>query len=99
MEKWTQHPGESALVSGGPISNQNTSVNGAPTPKIDSQRLANFLRSACQVIAVLLEEDQVATQPRKLRSRQTSLSISDSCFQLNTNQPFLHGKGTLFYTF
>ncbi|XP_048184206.1 cytoplasmic dynein 2 intermediate chain 1 [Corvus hawaiiensis] len=91
-EKWTQHPGESALVSGGPISNQDTSVNGAPTPKIDSQRLTNFLRSACQVIAVLLEEDQVATQPRKLRSRQTSLSISDSCFQLNTNQPFLHDR-------
>ncbi|XP_059328901.1 cytoplasmic dynein 2 intermediate chain 1 [Ammospiza nelsoni] len=92
LEKWTQHPGESALVSGGPINSQNTSVNGAPTPKIDSQRLANFLRSACQVIAVLLEEDQVATQPRKVRSRQTSLSISDSCFQLNTNQPFLHGR-------
>ncbi|KAM9022643.1 cytoplasmic dynein 2 intermediate chain 1 isoform 3-T3 [Ara ararauna] len=93
LEKWTQHPGESALVSGGPINSQDTSVNGALTPKIDSQRLANFLRSACQVIAVLLEEDQVATQPRwKLRSRQTSLSISDSCFQLNTNQPFLHDR-------
>ncbi|XP_066184641.1 cytoplasmic dynein 2 intermediate chain 1 [Sylvia atricapilla] len=92
VEKWTQHPGEGALVSGGPINSQDTSVSGSPTPKIDSQRLANFLRSACQVIAVLLEEDQVATQPRKLRSRQTSLSISDSCFQLNTNQPFLHGR-------
>ncbi|KAM9232738.1 cytoplasmic dynein 2 intermediate chain 1 [Leptosomus discolor] len=93
LEKWTQHPGESALVSGGPINSQDMSVNGALTPKIDSQRLANFLRSACQVIAVLLEEDQVATQPRwKLRSRQTSLSISDSCFQLNTNQPFLHDR-------
>ncbi|XP_050747041.1 cytoplasmic dynein 2 intermediate chain 1 isoform X2 [Gymnogyps californianus] len=93
LEKWTQHPGESALVSGGPINSQDMSVNGPLTPKIDSQRLANFLRSACQVIAVLLEEDQVATQPRwKLRSRQTSLSISDSCFQLNTNQPFLHDR-------
>ncbi|KFP80616.1 WD repeat-containing protein 60, partial [Acanthisitta chloris] len=92
LEKWTQHPGESALVSGGPINSQDMSGNGALTPKIDSQRLANFLRSACQVIAVLLEEDQVATQPRKLRSRQTSLSISDSCFQLNTNQPFLHDR-------
>ncbi|XP_072781422.1 cytoplasmic dynein 2 intermediate chain 1 isoform X1 [Taeniopygia guttata] len=92
LEKWTQHPGESALVSGGPINSHDALVHGAPTPKIDSQRLANFLRSACQVIAVLLEEDQVATQPRKLRSRQTSLSISDSCFQLNTNQPFLHGR-------
>ncbi|KFQ70708.1 WD repeat-containing protein 60, partial [Phaethon lepturus] len=93
LEKWTQHPGESVLVSGGPINSQDMSVNGALTPKIDSQRLANFLRSACQVIAVLIEEDQVATQPRwKLRSRQTSLSISDSCFQLNTNQPFLHDR-------
>ncbi|XP_064494027.1 cytoplasmic dynein 2 intermediate chain 1 isoform X5 [Pseudopipra pipra] len=92
LEKWTQHPGESSLVSGGPRNSQDMSVNGVLTPKIDSQRLANFLRSACQVIAVLLEEDQVATQPRKLRSRQTSLSISDSCFQLNTNQPFLHDR-------
>ncbi|XP_068790393.1 cytoplasmic dynein 2 intermediate chain 1 isoform X2 [Struthio camelus] len=93
LEKWTQHPGESALVSGGPLNSQEMSVNSALSPKIDSQRLANFLRSACQVIAVLLEEDRVATQPRwKLRSRQTSLSISDSCFQLNTNQPFLHER-------
>ncbi|XP_042657977.1 cytoplasmic dynein 2 intermediate chain 1 isoform X2 [Tyto alba] len=93
LEKWTQHPGEDALVSGGSINSQDMSVNGALTPKIDSQRLANFLRSACQVIAVLLEEDQVATQPRwKARSRQTSLSISDSCFQLNTNQQFLNDR-------
>ncbi|KFQ21979.1 WD repeat-containing protein 60, partial [Merops nubicus] len=91
LEKWTQHPGESALVSGGPVNSQG--VNGALTPKIDSQRLTNFLRSACQVIAVLLEEDQVATQPKwKPGSRQTSLSISDSSFQLNTNQPFLHDR-------
>uniref|UniRef100_A0A8C3LDV2 WD repeat domain 60 n=1 Tax=Chrysolophus pictus TaxID=9089 RepID=A0A8C3LDV2_CHRPC len=81
LEKWTQHPGESALVSG------------AQLPKIDSLRLANFLRSAGQVIAVLLEEDQAAAQPRwKQRSQQTNLSISDSCFQLNTNQPFLHDR-------
>uniref|UniRef100_A0A8C5NLC7 WD repeat domain 60 n=1 Tax=Junco hyemalis TaxID=40217 RepID=A0A8C5NLC7_JUNHY len=92
LEKWTQHPGESALVSGGEEHFNLTHSEMTPTPKMDSQRLANFLRSACQVIAVLLEEDQVATQPRKLRSRQTSLSISDSCFQLNTNQPFLHGQ-------
>ncbi|KAJ7403272.1 WD repeat domain 60 [Pitangus sulphuratus] len=48
LEKWTQHPGESSLVSGGPRNSQDMSVNGALTPKIDSQRLANFLRSACQ---------------------------------------------------
>lgn len=93
LEKWTQHPGESALVSGGPINGQEMSANGAQTPKIDSLRLANFLRSAGQVIAVLLEEDQAAAQPGwKLRSQQTSLSISDSSFQLNTNQPFLHDR-------
>ncbi|XP_037746986.1 cytoplasmic dynein 2 intermediate chain 1 isoform X4 [Chelonia mydas] len=93
LEKWTQHPGDSVLVSGGPRSSNDVSIDIAVTPKIDSQRLTNFLRSACQVIAVLLEEDRVATQPRwNLRSRQTSLSISDSCFQLNTNLPFLHGR-------
>nr|XP_032662230.1 WD repeat-containing protein 60 isoform X6 [Chelonoidis abingdonii] len=91
LEKWTQHPGDSVLVSGGPRSSNGVSTDIVVTPKIDSQRLTNFLRSACQVIAVLLEEDRVATQPRwNLRSRQTSLSISDSCFQLNTNLPFLH---------
>ncbi|POI35814.1 hypothetical protein CIB84_000434 [Bambusicola thoracicus] len=50
LEKWTQHPGESALVSGGPINGQEMSANGAQTPKIDSLRLANFLRSAGQVL-------------------------------------------------
>ncbi|XP_034985670.2 cytoplasmic dynein 2 intermediate chain 1 [Zootoca vivipara] len=90
QEKWTQHPGETALVSGGPKSSSDVS---SLTPKIDSQRLASFLRSACQVIEVLLEEDQVATQPRRnLRSRPSSLSISDRCFQLNTNLPFLNGR-------
>ncbi|XP_077159291.1 cytoplasmic dynein 2 intermediate chain 1 isoform X2 [Paroedura picta] len=90
QEKWTQHPGETAIVCGGPKSSSDVSVL---TPKIDSQRLASFLRSACQVVAVLLEEDQVATQPRRnLRSRQTSMSISDKCFQLNTNLPFLQGR-------
>ncbi|XP_063157903.1 cytoplasmic dynein 2 intermediate chain 1 [Candoia aspera] len=90
QEKWTQHPGEAALVSGGPKSSHDVT---AVTPKIDSQRLANFLRSACQVIEVLLEEDQVATQPRRnLRSRPSSLSISDRCFQLNTDLPFLNAR-------
>ncbi|XP_028606422.2 cytoplasmic dynein 2 intermediate chain 1 isoform X1 [Podarcis muralis] len=90
QEKWTQHPGETAVVSGGPKSSSDVS---SLTPKIDSQRLASFLRSACQVIEVLLEEDQVATQPRRnLRSRPSSLSISDRCFQLNTNLPFLNGR-------
>uniref|UniRef100_A0A8C4U082 Dynein 2 intermediate chain 1 n=1 Tax=Falco tinnunculus TaxID=100819 RepID=A0A8C4U082_FALTI len=90
LEKWTQHPGESALVSGG---EEHSDLILIWMYAFDSQRLANFLRSACQVIAVLLEEDQVATQPGwKLRSRQTSLSISDRCFQLNTNQPFLHDR-------
>ncbi|ETE69292.1 WD repeat-containing protein 60, partial [Ophiophagus hannah] len=90
QEKWTQHPGETTLVSGGPKSSYDVT---AVIPKIDSQRLANFLRSACQVIEVLLEEDQVATQPRRnLRSRPSSLSISDRCFQLNTNLPFLNGR-------
>uniref|UniRef100_A0A8C8S2T1 WD repeat domain 60 n=1 Tax=Pelusios castaneus TaxID=367368 RepID=A0A8C8S2T1_9SAUR len=92
LEKWTQHPGDSVLVCGGESSNDE-SVDVTVTPQIDSQRLTNFLRSASQVIAVLLEEDRVATQPRwNLRSRQTSLSISDSCFQLNSNLPFLHGR-------
>ncbi|XP_043365571.1 cytoplasmic dynein 2 intermediate chain 1 isoform X4 [Dermochelys coriacea] len=49
LEKWTQHPGDSVLVSGGPRSSNDVSIDIAVTPKIDSQRLTNFLRSACQV--------------------------------------------------
>ncbi|XP_075443936.1 cytoplasmic dynein 2 intermediate chain 1 isoform X3 [Ascaphus truei] len=90
-EKWTQHPGESAVVCGG--HKNDTSVNVVPIAKVDSQRLTSFLRSACQVIAVLLEEDRAEKQSDwKLQSEESCMSISDGCFQLNTNLPFLHDR-------
>ncbi|XP_030054617.1 cytoplasmic dynein 2 intermediate chain 1 isoform X2 [Microcaecilia unicolor] len=93
IDKWTQHPGESALVSGGPSNSQALSLDAPLIPKIDSQKLANFLRSACQVIAVLLEEDRAERQTvQNLNSQETNLSISNGCFQLNTNLPFLHER-------
>nr|XP_033787480.1 WD repeat-containing protein 60 isoform X5 [Geotrypetes seraphini] len=91
VDKWTQHPGESILVSGGPNNSQDLSLDSSLIPKIDSQKLANFLQSACQVIAVLLEEDRAERQTvQNLNSQETNLSISSGCFQLNTNLPFLH---------
>nr|XP_033787477.1 WD repeat-containing protein 60 isoform X2 [Geotrypetes seraphini] len=93
VDKWTQHPGESILVSGGPNNSQDLSLDSSLIPKIDSQKLANFLQSACQVIAVLLEEDRAERQTvQNLNSQETNLSISSGCFQLNTNLPFLHER-------
>lgn len=92
-EKWTQYPGEGARVSGGPTNTDGEFSDAVLMPKVDSQKLANFLRSACQVVAVLLEENQAEKQSSwKLRSQEASLSISDGCFQLNVNLPFLHDR-------
>uniref|UniRef100_H2ZUZ2 Dynein 2 intermediate chain 1 n=1 Tax=Latimeria chalumnae TaxID=7897 RepID=H2ZUZ2_LATCH len=93
VEKWTQHPGESAIVCGGLSNSDALSVDSQSMLNVDSQRLTTFLRSASQVVAVLLEEDQAEKQSqRSLRSEATSLSIADGCFQLNTNLSFLQNR-------
>ncbi|KAM3929084.1 cytoplasmic dynein 2 intermediate chain 1 [Leptodactylus fuscus] len=90
-EKWTQYPGEGAAVCGGP-KNENVQDTGVVT-KVDSQRLTTFLRSACQVMTVLLEENRAEKQSSdQVQSKAPCLSISDSCFHLNTNLPFLEGR-------
>ncbi|XP_049737638.1 cytoplasmic dynein 2 intermediate chain 1 isoform X1 [Elephas maximus indicus] len=90
-EVWTQHPGESTVVSGG---GENRAISDATiVPKIDTPRLSNFLRAACQVIAVLLEEDRVASEPNwNLRAQDNTLFFSDSSSQLNTSLPFLQNR-------
>ncbi|XP_023568684.1 WD repeat-containing protein 60 isoform X2 [Octodon degus] len=90
-EAWTQHPGEGALVSGG--SEERETSDATFVPKIDTPRLSNFLRAACQVIAVLLEEDRLAAEPTcSPRAHDNTLSISDSASQLNTGLPFLQDR-------
>ncbi|XP_007666040.1 cytoplasmic dynein 2 intermediate chain 1 isoform X1 [Ornithorhynchus anatinus] len=92
-EAWTQHPGESNLVSGGNKNSRDSLVESALVPKVDTQRLSNFLQAACKVIAVLLEEERAAAEPSwNLPPQENTLSISDSCFQLNTDLPFLHNR-------
>ncbi|XP_041099576.1 cytoplasmic dynein 2 intermediate chain 1-like isoform X2 [Polyodon spathula] len=93
VEKWTQHPGESSVVCAGPSSSNESSPDSRTKLSIDSQRLSTFLRSASQVIAVLLEEDRSEKQSgQSLRSQAASLSISDGSLLLNTNLPFLLGR-------
>lgn len=46
-EVWTQHPGEGAAVSGGKASREDAEA--AVVPKVDTPRLAGFLRAACQI--------------------------------------------------
>ncbi|KAG2458376.1 WDR60 protein, partial [Polypterus senegalus] len=48
-EKWTQHPGESSIVCGGPSINGESSLKSQNKMNIDSQRLSNFLWSASQI--------------------------------------------------
>ncbi|KAM5302622.1 cytoplasmic dynein 2 intermediate chain 1 isoform 2-T2 [Glossophaga mutica] len=89
-EVWTQHPGEGAAVSGG----SKSRVPCAPDVlKIDTPRLSSFLRAACQVVAVLLEEDRVAEAPGRDPSAQDSaLPLSASSSPLNTSLPFLQHR-------
>lgn len=88
---WTQHPGEGTAVSGGSEEKDFSDVT--VVPKIDTPRLSSFLRAACQVVAVLLEEDRLAAGPSwNPRVQDKALSISDSSSQLNTNLLFLQSR-------
>lgn len=90
-EVWTQHPGEGAAVSGG--SEQSNPCDGAIVPKVDTPRLSSFLRAACQVMAVLLEEDRAAAGPNWTPlAQEGTLPFSDSCAPLNTSLPFLQHR-------
>ncbi|KAG8506105.1 WD repeat-containing protein 60 [Galemys pyrenaicus] len=86
---WTQHPGEGPAVSGGGESGD--APDAAAAPKIDTPRLSAFLRAACQVVAVLLEEDRAAGAPSCSPGAYT-LPLSDSSSALNTSLPFLQGR-------
>ncbi|XP_059964411.1 cytoplasmic dynein 2 intermediate chain 1 [Mesoplodon densirostris] len=92
QEVWTQHPGEGAAVSGG--SERRGPLDAATIiPKVNTPRLCSFLRAACQVIAVLLEEDRVASEPSWTpRAQDCTLRFSDSSAQLNTSLPFLQNR-------
>ncbi|KAM9078255.1 cytoplasmic dynein 2 intermediate chain 1 isoform 1-T1 [Megaptera novaeangliae] len=92
QEVWTQHPGEGAAVSGG--SERSGPLDAAAiVPKVNTPRLCSFLRAACQVIAVLLEEDRVALEPIWTpRAQDCTLRFSDSSAQLNTSLPFLQNR-------
>nr|XP_057916264.1 cytoplasmic dynein 2 intermediate chain 1 isoform X2 [Doryrhamphus excisus] len=90
-EKWTQHPAEHCGACGDPSGSHDTQdMSGV---NLDSRRLATFLRSASQVMVVLLEEDHAQKTSFKGRSTQTdTLSFSDGSVQLNTKLPFLDGR-------
>ncbi|KAA0723498.1 WD repeat-containing protein 60 [Triplophysa tibetana] len=91
-DKWTQHPPESKAACGGSEVSQETDESTARMT-FDSQRLTTFLRSATQVMAVLIEENNAESNSlRRLRSQTDAFSFSDGCLQLNTRLPFLHGR-------
>ncbi|KAM5280121.1 LOW QUALITY PROTEIN: cytoplasmic dynein 2 intermediate chain 1-like [Ctenodactylus gundi] len=82
---WTQHPGDSTIVSGG--CEEKDPSDATVIPKVDTPRSSSFLRAACQVIAVLLEEDRFAAEPSwSPRAQDNALSVSESCL------PFLQNR-------
>ncbi|XP_057185223.1 cytoplasmic dynein 2 intermediate chain 1 isoform X2 [Triplophysa rosa] len=92
-DKWTQHPPESKAACGGSEVSQETADESTARMTFDSQRLTTFLRSATQVMAVLIEENNAESNSlRRLRSQTDAFSFSDGCLQLNTRLPFLHGR-------
>ncbi|KAI9518964.1 hypothetical protein NQZ68_032662 [Dissostichus eleginoides] len=59
----------------------------------DSRRLTAFLRSASQVMVVLLEEHRADRKSlEKMKSPTDSTSFSDGSLLLNTKLPFLYGR-------
>ncbi|XP_028288466.1 WD repeat-containing protein 60 [Parambassis ranga] len=92
-EKWTQHPPEHIGACGDPNLSQEARDRTISDMNLDSQRLTSFLRSASQVMVVLLEEDQAERKSlRTLRTQTDVLSFSDGSLQLNTKLPFLIGR-------
>ncbi|XP_043100036.1 cytoplasmic dynein 2 intermediate chain 1 isoform X1 [Puntigrus tetrazona] len=92
-DKWTQHPPEANAACGGSRASRDTTDKSTSRITADSQRLTTFIRSAAQVMAVLIEENMAESNSiRRLRSQTDSLSFSDGCIQLNTKLPFLHGR-------
>ncbi|XP_058251633.1 cytoplasmic dynein 2 intermediate chain 1 isoform X2 [Hemibagrus wyckioides] len=92
-DKWTQHPPESSTACGGPQVSQNASDETVTKTTADSKQLAAFLRSATQVMAVLLEENIAESNSvKKLQSQTYTHSFSDGCVQLNTKLNLLQGR-------
>ncbi|XP_070708871.1 cytoplasmic dynein 2 intermediate chain 1 isoform X1 [Pempheris klunzingeri] len=92
-EKWTQHPPEHSGACGDPNLSRDAQDKTTSQMNFDSRRLATFLRSASQVMVVLLEEDQAERKSlRKLKSQTDTLSFSDGSLQLNTKLSFLYGR-------
>ncbi|XP_060771581.1 cytoplasmic dynein 2 intermediate chain 1 [Neoarius graeffei] len=92
-DTWTQHPAESSVACGGPRVSQNTAGESVTRTTQDSKHLAAFLRSATQVMAVLLEENIAESNSvKKLQSQIHAHSFSDGCVHLNTKLNFLQGR-------
>ncbi|XP_056155209.1 cytoplasmic dynein 2 intermediate chain 1 [Lampris incognitus] len=92
-EKWTQHPAERNGACGNPHLSQEARDRSTADINIDSQRLLTFLRSASQVMTVLLEEEHAERQSLlKPRTHTDALSFSDGSLQFNTKLPFLYGR-------
>ncbi|XP_016528678.1 WD repeat-containing protein 60 isoform X1 [Poecilia formosa] len=92
-EKWTQHPPEYNGACGDPNFSQDAQDKSRTDLLLDSQCLMSFVRSASQVMVVLLEEDQAERKSlRKPKTKTDSLSFSDGSLQLNTKLPFLLGR-------
>uniref|UniRef100_A0A3B4FGZ8 WD repeat domain 60 n=1 Tax=Pundamilia nyererei TaxID=303518 RepID=A0A3B4FGZ8_9CICH len=92
-EKWTQHPPERSGACGDPNLSKEARDKQRSEMNYDSQRLASFLRSASQVMVVLLEEDQAERKSlEKLSTQSDTLSFSDGSLQLITELPFLYDR-------
>ncbi|KAM9501177.1 cytoplasmic dynein 2 intermediate chain 1 [Clarias gariepinus] len=92
-DKWTQHPPETSAASGGTRDSQNASGESVTRTTTDSKRLTAFLRSATQVMAVLLEENIAESNSvKKLQSQTHTHSFSDGCVHLNTKLKILQGR-------
>ncbi|KAJ8036082.1 WD repeat-containing protein 60 [Holothuria leucospilota] len=90
-EKWCQHPAEGVRCSGGNDETLEEDLEFAINQEAHSVRLTEFIQTAGQLMAVLLEESRIESGG-KLQSNQRSIVFSEGYTQLKAEFPFLKGR-------
>ncbi|XP_050392644.1 cytoplasmic dynein 2 intermediate chain 1 [Patella vulgata] len=98
-DKWTQHPAEDFLGCGGDDIEQKTNAKSEYISKHQTEKIAQFVSKAAQVIGILLDEESGLSSNDGTKSRiDSNLSISSDYMQLGT-PIFLQGRYVEFASF
>ncbi|KAK6168770.1 hypothetical protein SNE40_019952 [Patella caerulea] len=98
-DKWTQHPAEDFLGCGGDDIEQKTNAKSEYISKHQTEKIAQFVSKAAQVIGIILDEESGLSNNDGNKSRiDSNLSLSSDYVQLGI-PTFLQGRYVEFATF